>query len=215
MESKEKGYNEKEIPKNHFLNKYSLFAPRTSNGLKNDYPELRKNIHFEKLTKAEMLFVWYFSCEASPFANIDDDRVRAKRSIEIAYLKDGRLDIGSRVKSSMENLDFKEYIPPAIHSMQEYKMGPRVREKRMVDRILSNFEAISDMDVTGVDFQDEAGGTDFDKQKKYVDSCKSIISTLPSLNKMAEGNSGLRDNDNDDKDDMSDGSFMDSAMEEN
>jgi len=215
MANEKSGYNEKEVPKNHFLNKYSLFAPRTSNGLKNDYPELRDNIHFEKLTKAEMLFVWYYACEASPFANIDNDRVRAKRSIEMAYLKDGRLDIGSGIKSKMENLDFKEYLWPAIDSMQEYRMGPRVRKKRMVDRIMANFEVISDMDVKGPEFKDEDGNLDFDKQKKYVDSCKSIMATLPSLDKMAEGNSGLKENNNNDTDDMSDGSFMDSAMEEN
>lgn len=215
MEQAQSGYKEKEVHPSSFLNKYSLFAPRTENGLKNDYPELRDNPAFEKCSKAELLFVWYFACEASPFINIQDERTRCKRSLEQAYTKNGVLEMGREAKSRMLNMEFKEYLPGAIKSMGQYRMGPRVKEKKMVDKVLSNYEAIVDMDINGAEFKDEDGDKDFDKIKKYVDSTKSIIGTLPSLNKMAEGSSGLSERKVEDIEGMfGGGDFMDSVMDE-
>jgi hypothetical protein len=208
-------YKNKEVHPSHFLSKYSLFAPRTTNGLKHDYPELNKEPAFKNLSKAQLLYVWYYACEASPFNNINDDRTRSKRSMEQAYVKNGELQIGGEQKRRLENIEFDTKLQDAINVMSQYRMGPRVKEKKMVDKMLANFEKIIDMDVDGPQFKDENSEIDFDKIKKYVDSSKSIVSTLPSLRKMAEGNSGLLESDGDDiESNFESGEFMDSIMSE-
>jgi hypothetical protein len=69
--------------------------------------------------------------------------------------------------------------------MKTYKLGPRVRAKKMVDNILNNFEKIIKMDIDSEEFKKE-GEKDFDKIKKYVDSATNIAKNIPDLISMSE-----------------------------
>ena len=52
---------------NQKVKRYSMFYPKNTRSFKSDYPELFKNPIYSKLSNNEMLFVWYYACEASPF----------------------------------------------------------------------------------------------------------------------------------------------------
>lgn len=208
---------EKKHGKTHFLNKYSLFKPRTLAGLKRDYPELRRVPEFNKLSKNELLLAWYYGCEASPLSEIQDKHKRMSRAIFYAYEKDGAVQLSKDVIRRYEDLELPHKLEVAIEKMAQYRMGPRVRQKKMVDKILNNFEKIISMDVEGPEFKNEDGEVDFDKVKKYVDASVNVSKNMDKILAMAEGSFGIYEEEGEDQDEISmDGdSLMDSFHENN
>lgn len=181
MATRKKKNTEDDIP---LINEHSLFAPRSDRSILNEYPELRNVDEFKKLTKADMLFVWYYGCEASPLAGIKNDRTRAERAIDQITRIDPKL-ITTKFERYIA-LDFDDKMAPAIHRMEQYRMGVRIRGKKMIDNIIDNYEKIMKLDINGPEFIDKDGGKDFTKIKQYVDSSKTISTNIPSLIDQAE-----------------------------
>lgn len=176
-----------EKDKERWINQYSLFAPKSKSGLHFDYPELKDVPEFKSLSVEDTLFAWYFGCEASPVANVKDQQLKVDKIIEFMHrINDGYFD-NSKKKSQYRNLNFPEKVEIAIQKMAAYRMGPRVRGKKMIDQVLSNYENIISMDINSADFRTEDNEKDFDKIKKYVDSSSTIMKNLNSLIQQSEG----------------------------
>jgi hypothetical protein len=171
--------------KNAYLSDYSLFRPISVRGLLNDYPELNDVTEFKKLSKVELLFTWYFANEASPFYDQDDEFERAKNSLKYALYVAQDNSVTRAIRQQYATLEFPEKVASAILKMKTYKLGPRVRAKKMVDNILNNFEKIIKMDIDSEEFKKD-GEKDFDKIKKYVDSATNIAKNIPDLISMSE-----------------------------
>ncbi len=164
---------------------YSMFYPKNKRSFKSDYPELLKNHIFKDLSNAEMLFVWYFACEASPFYKEYDDSVRCKYSLVESFGK--RADV---VFTAYNAGKYPEKVRSAINEMRSYKIGPRVRSKMMVEKIMKNYEYLVDIDPSK-EFKDENQEEDWSKKKAYIDACANISKTLPNLISQAEGSFGI------------------------
>ena len=186
---------------------YSLFVPRGKVGLAQDYPELKKNPFLNTLRKDKLLFAWYLGCEGSPCFeayNSDDSRDR-KSALEFARKK-------SQLKvPEYEFADYleKDYLPSDIKKGVEifgnFKVGVRVRLKKMIESMLNNFEKVINVDIDSPDFNiigkdgENTGERDYDKIKKYTDTCINIRNKFSEILEQAEQSFGISETEEDDK----------------
>lgn len=164
----------------------SMFYPKTKKGILSDYPELKKIGVFEKINKNEMLFVWYFACQSSPFHDEEDPKIRCERSVIEAFGPER----SKQVMGAYSAGNYSERVRLAISEMQKFQIGPRIRAKMMVEKIMSNYEQLIDID-TKTAFKDKDHEEDWTKKKAYIDSCAKISSTLPTLITQSEGGFGV------------------------
>lgn len=163
--------------------KYSIFYPRTERGLLADYPDLKRNRRFTDISRSELLFVWYYSCEGSPLIDIKDDRQRAKESIDIAFGKKTDVKTLERYMS----FNFPEKTKLAITEMRSFKIGPRVIARRMMENILSNWRQITDIDASDNSNFEGKDGVDWTKKKAFVETGATVSKNIGALILQVEG----------------------------
>ena len=168
------------------LKALSMFYPKTRNGLILDYPELEKIEVFRKLNKHDLLFVWYFACESSPFYKEEDLKVKTENALIEAY----GINAADSLRSKFLAGNFSDKIRDGIAEMQKFKIGPRVKAKIMTEKAMNNYYELIDTDVNTA-FKDKDHEEDFVKRKSYVDATAKIIASLPTLISQAERGFGL------------------------
>ena len=157
--------------------KYSMFFPKSRRKLIDDYPELGRIEAFTKLNRTEMLFVWYYACQASPYYDQDD----FGRIIELCLRKSYGSKIRPEMKERFISGNFPEKISVAVDVMKRFEVGPRIRAKRMVEKILDNFEVIVNVDVNkDMQFYDN-GVISPAKKKIYSETCTHISKQMTTL----------------------------------
>ncbi len=177
------------------MSEYSVFKPRSGKSIFLDYPELRKFKEFSELKQLEMIFVWYYACESSPFRDIELEREKIQQCLDYSYLKDGRKKINKEDSERMLSGEFSAKITQAIERMLKFRVGPRVRAKMITEKIFDNIEKILDIDATDEDkhFLNKDGEVDFAKKKAYVDTAAKAGEILPKLISQLEGNFNLKE----------------------
>lgn len=180
----------------HFLNKYSLFTPRSRRSLILDYPELGKYKELLDLSKIDLLFVWYYACEASPYSSTQTDQDRAIKASAVTYRRNKQISEDKIL--AIEDLNFDDKLAMAIEKMESFRMGPRVRMRKMVDNMLSNYEKIINVDISGEEFQNEDGEKDLDKIKDYSAISKLVLASMNDILSKSEDHFGTTDNGVDD-----------------
>lgn len=122
---------------------YVLFAPKSSRGLKTDYPELDKTDEFRGIGKNDMLFIWSWSCVSSPFFAIESRDTKLNLCIQYAY------------PPEQHERKFKEYelrfsdsnMARAMEKMSRYNLAARVGEYMALKIARDNYTAILSQDV--------------------------------------------------------------------
>lgn len=168
------------------LKQLSMFYPKTKKGLLLDYPEIEKMEVFRIISKLELLFVWYFACKSSPFYKEEDRRIRAEKSLIEAF----GLNKAEQLKSVYMAGNFSEKIRNAVKEMEAFEIGPRIKAKIMVEKVMDNFMKLVDTDVETA-FKNKEKEEDFVKRKSYVDASAKIIEKLPTLINQAERGFGI------------------------
>lgn len=167
---------------------YSIFKPKSTRGLFVDYPELRTHEEFSKLTNDEMLFVWYYACEASPLYKISNDRKRVEEAIDNSFLKNGKKKISDREANDYKAGKFPAKISAAIKKMVAFKVGPRVRAKMLIEQSMNHIEEILNVDLSDkTQFLNKDGEVDWSKKKAFVDTIAKSNEIFPTLVKQLEG----------------------------
>lgn len=184
------------------LSPFSMFRPKSHRGLMQDYPELKQEEAFKALTKFELYVCWYFACEASPLADLKYDTKRIEKAIQL--VEQSHEDIAKfdrDTKMRYHELDFPEKFSRAVEKMSKYKMGPRIRAKKMVDNILSKYERFVDIDLDSEDFNDKDGGKDMAKIKQFIDASATVIKQMPTIISMAENGFAITESESADEED--------------
>lgn len=196
---------------------YSMFMPKSSRALYVDYPELKKYDSLKVLTKRQILFAWYYSCEASPYFKISDSLLRAKKSAEESYFVGKKLTCSRAEYNDVLNLNFPPRLAAGVKTMERFKIGPRVRAKMIYEKSFGNIEKILDIDASDeMNFVNKDGEPDQAKKKAYVDTVSSAVKIIPELIDRLEGNLGLTSKEESEEDEQgSDGvSFIDEYHEQ-
>jgi len=168
--------------------KYSMFFPKSRRKLIDDYPELGKIDAFRKLNRSEMLFVWYYACQASPYYDQDD----FGRIIDLCLKKSFGKGMGRKSRERFISGNFPEKITAAIEVMRRFEPGPRIRAKKLVEKILENFEKLINIDVENdAQFVDPDGGINVNKKNAYVGLSVRISNQMPNLLAQVEEGYGI------------------------
>jgi len=125
---------------------YVLFAPKSSRGLKFDYPELAdkdKSPEFVGVRDTDMLFVWAWACASSPFVAIEPRAKKMELCCRYAY----PVDQWER-KTRDFDLHFPDDISRAIERMGKYNFAARVEEYVAIRIARENYKHILAQDVS-------------------------------------------------------------------
>lgn len=175
-----------------------LFGPQTGKDLRRQYPELAAVPEFKKLTLQEMLFVWHYANPSSPLASENNDRTRRSSAYRAAFR-----DHEPAREEKYNAGNFSDTVKAAIEKMRKYDVSVRMRARRMVEKMLENFEVLIKVDVE-LDFVKTSTSkegivtkeVDFSGRNSYINSCSKITETLPALIKQMEDGFGLSESEN-------------------
>lgn len=161
--------------------KYSIFYPKTVRGLLSDYPEIKKVREFQ-INKMDLLFVWYYACEGSPFAGIADDKERTMKSIEEVWKKPP-MDMVEKYIAG----NFPEKVKIAISKMRSFRVSPRVMAMKMMENTLNNWRAITDIDASDDAYFVGKDGVDWAKKKAFIEAGATISKNIGTVLSQVEG----------------------------
>lgn len=217
MEEEEKGTEKKVKKEKPFvLSEFSIFKPKSSRALYDDYPELKQHSELKSLSRFELLFCWYFACEASPLFKITSNRDRANEAMKLTFFSGNQKRLADDDKERYLNGKFPEKIKAANEVMSRFRIGPRVRAKMILEKGFENLEHILDIDASDdSNFTNAQGEVDQSKKKSYVDTLDKAVSLLPNLINTLESGFGVNKKSKGGKDDDLEESFMDAFHEQN
>ena len=173
--------------------KEALFFPDKKKKIVDAYPELAKKPEFMSLSKEEGDFVWWFSCQASPFntkeTGIKDRFDKARAAFDNAFGKNA--DPGTRVK--YYNCQFSPEIMQANEVMSRFSPDHRSRANEAVEQIFNNLLSISKIDINNVMFKTVDGVEVFDASSvnSYVTAIQKVREELPEVIKIREEGFGI------------------------
>lgn len=203
-------------PKKVVVSEFSIFKPKSTRALYDDYPELKIYPELKSLSRFELLFVWYYACEASPLFKITSNRDRADESMKLTFFSNKQKRLSEEDKERYLNGKFPEKIKASIEVMSRFRIGPRVRAKMILEKGFDNLEKILDIDASDqTNFINAQGEVDQSKKKSYVDTLDKAVSLLPNLINTLESGFGVNQKTKEGKDDDTEESFMDAFHEQN
>ena len=204
------------------ITSFSLFVPRSKLGLLKDYPELKKNRYLSNLRREKLLFCWYLGCEGSPcfdYYNSDDPEDRKAALLFVKEHSDLRMS-EHEWEGVLRNMTLPADLSKAVYEFGTFRVGPRVRMLRMVENMLNNFEKVINVDINSSEFNvitkegADTGERDYDKVKKYTDTCISIRNKFSELLEQAEKGFGTSEASEEQKNEVGQ-SFLDLKHEQN
>lgn len=160
------------------LKKDEQLFPLTEQDLRVEYEELNDVEEFNELTSKEMVFVWYYANQTSPYYSIPV-KERVVKCLEI--LKD---DLSGTQLDEYFNLNFPTHIASAIEVMETFNPKLRTEAKSITEKIFKNIKRIVDVDVVSI--------TDMEEKKKYIAISMDVIKSMPELVRQMERGYGVK-----------------------
>jgi hypothetical protein len=142
------------------------------------YPELNEVSEFKPLSSSEMLFVYYFACESSPYIRMDIKN-RLLKSLE--HIKK---DVSGSQIADYSKGEFPDKIKAAVDRMARYDVSARMKAREITEMVFKNVQELVDVDLTLL--------KDIDEKKRYIDMAASTVKLLPSIVSQLENGYGIR-----------------------
>lgn len=164
-----------------------LFAPKSSRGLKFDYPELSQIAVLKDLRPQEILFVWYYACKSSPFYNSSMPEADIiKRCIDESGIYIGE---GTKRANFLAGI-FPDSIKEAIPIMNNFEPNLRIILKKDAIQAILDIRKMTSLDLdsdgNNPQFETKDGDIDFNKKKTYMSMYEKREEMIPVLLKKAE-----------------------------
>jgi hypothetical protein len=161
---------------------YMLFAPKSSRGLRVDYPELSEYEEFKNLRPNELYFVWLYGCKSSPYF---DSNLPERQIIEMcakrAHL---RFDDDGKRKNFLSG-NFGEKIHAAIPVMNAFEPSARILAKKLAFKHLSDIKRMTSLKLdpqgNNEQFHNVSGEISFQKKAAYMKMLLDANKELPGL----------------------------------
>ena len=154
---------------------YLLFAPRKGRDLKTEYSELNQTEQFKRLSKDEMLFVWYMACVSSPFAEFKDEE-KLDTVIDLSFPKKFR----DAKRTEYQGRSFPTHIREALVKMRSYDLPHRLRNRVFCEQFYANLEHISKVKVADENGSDPSLGA---LDREQLERLTKAISELPDTDR--------------------------------
>jgi hypothetical protein len=166
---------------------YMLFAPKSSRGLRVDYPELSEYEEFKSLRPAELFFVWLYACKSSPYFNLEtSERNIIEKCVDKCKI---RFDDKGKRENFLSG-KFGERISAAIPVMNSFEPSARIMAKKLAFKHLKNIKMLTSLvlEEEGVhpQFENAGGDQSFTKKSTYMKMVLDANKELPGLIAKAE-----------------------------
>lgn len=154
------------------------------------YPELKRTPEFEHFRGVELIFIWYYANQTSPFIGITDKATRVEEALKRSEFIPNSIEHAKILK-----LEFSERQEMAIGKMASFIPGARYFGWKSLKSIFDNYQEIAQMSPSDFTKATKAKSgeeesvleaeTDY---KAYVDITKSVVAAMPTLiTKLEEG----------------------------
>jgi hypothetical protein len=156
-----------------------IFRPG-ENDMKQQYPELKKEVAFKNLTNAELKFVWYYANKTSPFHQMAIDKRLHKAWSAAGFDPEKTKERKLKTKNT-----WPELIESAMKKMEEYNPNLRFQANMAIATIFDNMKlliAIPQQDLLKREAQ---------QQKQYIDMVTNINKEMPGIIKKLEEGYGV------------------------
>lgn len=124
-----------------------LYAPKSAKALKMEYPDLADYEEFKPLNDHEMLFVWAWACETSPYKPYPDTH-KLDPCIDFAYPTEAMRKIK---RADYDRAKFPSHIHTAIAKMSAFNLTARIEELAFLLRLRENCKQTIAQDVSLMD----------------------------------------------------------------
>lgn len=142
--------NKKSLEELMLDNRYVIFAPMSERDLRVQWPELSDYEEFRTLKVHDMLFVWWYRCESSPYSD-DEDEEKLEKCIERAY--------PTEQQRAAKLTEFKERLPDTIKvackRMESFNRTARVENYIQTKMVRDNCKAMLAADTTTMTTEDK------------------------------------------------------------
>ncbi len=125
---------------------YVLFAPKSTRGLKYDYPELDnkdRSPEFVGIGNYDMLFIWAWACASSPFLSIGSRETKLRLCCTYAYPME---HVQRKIKDYA--IRFTEEVNRGVERMMRYNLQARVEEYVAIKIARDNYKHILAKDIS-------------------------------------------------------------------
>ena len=157
---------------------FFIFYP-SKKSMKTEYEELDDVVEFKDLSNRELVFVWWYANQTSPYFDIKDLKHKTALCIREAFgSKLSKEDIDSFVEGN-----FPERISLAIPVMKRFSPSVRMKAKMMKEKIMSDYMQLLSVNVKDLDEK---------AVKAYVDMTKIISPALKELVADIENSFGVK-----------------------
>jgi hypothetical protein len=157
---------------------FFVFLP-SKKSMKTEYPELDDVVEFKDLSNRELVFVWWYANQTSPYFDMKDIKHKTALCIKESFgSKLSKDDIDSFIEGN-----FPEKISIAIQRMKRFNPSVRMKAKMMNEKILTDYMQMLSKNVADMDTKDA---------KAYVDVTKIISQNLNDLVSDIENSFGIK-----------------------
>lgn len=182
---------------NDFLNVWDVFAPRSSRGLRVDYPELSDYEEFKSVKVAELYFVWLFACKASPLFNAN---LKKREMIEACMERAKIRIVEPEKKEKFLSGSFPEKIEKAIRQMYLFEPSVRILAKQIAIKQLYDVKKMTSLKLNDngdhVSFNTKDGDIDMNKKKQYMSMIMDANKSIGAMVEKAEKGFGVSKKEN-------------------
>lgn len=192
------------------FSEYSMFLPRGKNSLRRDYPEIKEIEAFKKLRDNDLLFCWFYGHEASPFFEISNPRRKSMLCYKYAYVDIECANPPDENKFMIG--DFGSAIKDGIQKMETFRLRPRARAVRMMEKTMQHLDDLINTNLNGPEFLNKDDEVDYTKKNQFIAALQKANEMMPVLiNRLENGYSV--ENVKSMKEESDDTTFIDSYFE--
>lgn len=157
---------------------YFVFFP-SKRDMRTEYPELVKYVEFKDLSNKELIFVWYFANQTSPYFGIEDHRHKVALCIKEAFGK----TLEPHLIDNYMNANYPEKVRVAIQKMNRFNPSVRMKGKMMFEKIMSDWQVILSRNVNKMTTKEK---------EAHVGLTQKISAGLPNIIEQIEDSFGVK-----------------------
>ncbi len=156
-----------------------IFKPGETD-MKQQYPELKSEAAFKKLTNPQLMFVWYWANKTSPFRQLADHKKTHQAWMASGFDNENK----NHLKLKHQN-QWPDYIETAMEKMAEYNPELRFQANMATANIFNNMKLLIATNESELKLKEP------NHQKQYMDMVIGISKEMPNIIKKLEEGYGI------------------------
>jgi len=161
--------------------RYSLFAPRSRESIRQDFPEVDRIPELQSLDNEDVLFCWFMGCQCSPIvtSTLPTEAEKIEVAAKVSYPRKADRKIAEFSKNLPDN------IVAGIRAFRNMNLGPRVQSMLMHENTLINARLVLSINVREM-FKTKDGKPDMDAIEQWAKTAKVLNALVADVVPLCE-----------------------------